>query len=393
MHSLLADVVADLDDSYVAVQGPPGSGKTYTGARVVKALVELGWKVGVVAQSHRVIENFLDAVASAGVPADQIGKKADRPNPRWTALQDSKIAAWIAGHGTDGGVIGGTTWDMVNTKRIARGQLDLLVIDEAGQFSLANTIAVSVAAKRLLLLGDPQQLPQVSQGTHPEPCDESALAWVMNGHHVMPEDRGYFLARSWRMAPELCAAVSTLSYDGKLESQEDVTGVRQIEGVAAGIEVVEVDHHDDATSSAEEASEVVVQVRRFLGLTWIAPDEPVPWRQMTEHDVLVVAPYNAQVSLIRKMLDGAGLSAVRVGTVDKFQGQEAPVVIVSMTASAASEVPRGMDFLLNRNRVNVAVSRGKWCTVILRSPRLTDYLPSSPAALADLGAFIGLCSQ
>ncbi|HVV30451.1 MAG TPA: TM0106 family RecB-like putative nuclease [Mycobacteriales bacterium] len=388
---LLAGVVANLDGSYLAVQGPPGSGKTYTGGRVVKLLVESGWKVGIVAQSHRVVENFLDCVAQAGLPAVQIGKKAEAPNPGWTGLKGSKIASWIADHGAGGCVLGGTAWDFVNTNGVSRGELDLLVVDEAGQFSLANTIAVSVAAKRLLLLGDPQQLPQVSQGTHPEPCDESALSWIMDGHYVMPSDRGYFLSRSWRMHPDLCAAVSRLSYDGKLASQAEVTSARHLAGFSAGVEVVQIDHQDNATSSVEEAAAVAGQVGRFLGQQWTAPDEDSGPRPLAERDILVVAPYNAQVSAVRRALDGAGFKEVRVGTVDKFQGQEAPVVIVSMTASAPSEVPRGMGFLLNRNRVNVAVSRAKWRTVIVRSPSLTDYLPNNPAALAELGAFIGLC--
>ncbi len=168
----------------MAIQGPPGSGKTYAGARVVKTLVEMGWKVGVVAQSHRVIENFLDAVADAGVPSSQIGKKSERPSSNWTALEKDKDVLDFPLGQASGYVLGGTAWDMVSSKRVRRQQFDLLVIDEAGQFSLANTVAASVSAKRLLLLGDPQQLPQVSQGTHPEPCDESALSWVMGEHYV-----------------------------------------------------------------------------------------------------------------------------------------------------------------------------------------------------------------
>jgi uncharacterized protein len=389
--TLLADAIATLEDSYLAVQGPPGSGKTHIGARVVALLIDRGWTVGVVAQSHRVVENFLDALADAGVSAARIGKRSDTPNRRWTALKDSKVSSWIAEHQSGGCVLGGTAWDFVNTKRVARGQLDLLVIDEAGQFSLANTIAVSVAAKRLLLLGDPQQLPQVSQGTHPEPCDASALSWIMDGQAVMPPDRGYFLSQSWRMHPELCAAVSRLSYDDRLEPHTAVTGARHLAGPWAGVEVVEVDHHDNSTSSAEEAHAVATQVNRFLGSQWTAPDEQATQRPLDERDILVVAPYNTQVSMVRRTLDAAGHRSVRAGTVDKFQGQQAPVVIVSITASAPSEVPRGMGFLLNRNRINVAVSRAQWCTVIVKSPRLTDYLPSDPAAMSELGAFIELC--
>jgi uncharacterized protein len=381
----LTEVVARLDDSYLAVQGPPGSGKTHTGAAIVAALVERGWTVGVVAQSHRVIENFLSVVADTGVPADRIGKKADTAE-RWTALKDPGIPEWLDGDG--GRVLGGTAWDFTSVKRVPRGRLDLLVIDEAGQFSLANTVAVSVAAHRLLLLGDPQQLPQVSQGTHPEPCDESALAWVMDGHNVMRGDRGYFLADSWRLHPVLCRAVSHLSYDDRLRPRPEAAA-RELTGVAPGVERVLVDHVGNSTASWEEAEAVLARIRQLLGTPWRDGAGADP-RPLTECDILVVAPYNAQVAIISRALRDTGLKDVRVGTVDKFQGQQAPVVLVSLAASDPAEVPRGMGFLLSRNRINVAISRAQWCSVLVRSPRLTDYLPGDPASLAELGAFLSL---
>ncbi len=263
------------------------------------------------------------------------------------------------------------------------------MVDEAGQFSLANTVAVSVAARRLLLLGDPQQLPQVSQGTHPEPVDGSALGWLNEGHAILPAERGYFLEKSWRMHSALCSRVSVLSYDGRLTSRTDATDVRSLDGIAPGLTVVEVEHDDCATSCPAEVAVVVERVASILGRSWTDPADGGA-RPLGEGDVLVVAPYNAQVSLLRAELDRAGYADVRVGTVDKFQGQEAPVVIVSMTASSPADVPRGMDFLLSRNRVNVAVSRAQWAAVVVMSPRLTDYLPNSPFALAELGAFLRL---
>jgi uncharacterized protein len=385
----LAGIVTALDDSYLAVQGPPGSGKTHTGAEVVTALVDLGWTVGVVAQSHRVIENFLTAVADAGVAPDRIGKKGAEAPELWTALADPRIPEWLAGDG--GRVLGGTAWDFTNTKRVPRGALDLLVVDEAGQFSLANTVAVSVAARRLLLLGDPQQLPQVSQGTHPEPCDESALSWVMDSHRVMPADRGYFLANSWRLHPQLCAAVSRLSYDDRLRARPEAAG-RDLADVPPGFERILVDHHGNATSSVPEAEAIVVRARELIGRPWRETRDAAP-RPLAEADILVVAPYNAQVATIRRAMLGAGLDGVRVGTVDKFQGQQAPVVFVSLAASDPAEVPRGMGFLLNRNRINVAISRAQWSAIVVRSPRLTDYLPSDPPSLAELGAFIALAES
>ncbi|HEX7806143.1 MAG TPA: DEAD/DEAH box helicase [Cellulomonas sp.] len=390
--------VLDLDGSYLAVQGPPGTGKTYTGARVIAGLVARGWHIGVVAQSHAVVENMLTAIAHAGVPATQLGKKPNgTPGPAapWRSLApDSAFGQFYAAQ-AGGYVVGGTAWDFTSTKRLPGAQLDLLVIDEAGQFALADTVAVSVAARNLLLLGDPQQLPQVTQGTHPEPVDRSALGWLTDGHDTLPDDLGYFLARSWRMHPALCAAVSQLSYDGRLTSV-DAAAERSLDGIDPGVRCVRVEHTGNAVSSVEEGDAVVQRARDLVGRRWIDPHRHSPAlavdRPLDQSDVMVVAAYNAQVWTVRVALDAAGLHAVRVGTVDKFQGQEAPVVLVSMAASSPDDVPRGMEFLLDRNRVNVAVSRAQWCAVVVRSTALTDYLPTTPDGLEQLGAFIGLCA-
>lgn len=387
----ITEAVADLDHSCLAVQGPPGTGKTHVGSHVIARLVARGWKVGVVAQSHAVVENMLCAAAGkGGVDPRLIAKevKHDGPLP-WQQRDKADVERLLAGPG--GALIGGTAWTMTGTG-VPAESLDLLVIDEAGQFSLANTMAVSRAAKRLLLLGDPQQLPQVTQGKHPEPVDESALGWLSQGHHTLPPELGYFLATSWRMHPELCAAVSGLSYDGRLHAAPPAAA-RRLEGLPPGIACVYVQHRGNSTSSPEEAAEVVRQVRAHLGLQWHDPSDGEGSRPLAEPDILVVAAYNAQVQLIRRELRAAGLDPVRVGTVDKFQGQEAPVVIVSMAASAAGEVPRGMEFLLSRNRINVAVSRGQWRAVVVRSPELSNYLPVRPEGLEQLGGFIGLCRQ
>ncbi len=387
----LTAAVVDLDHSYVAVQGPPGTGKTYVGSHVVARLVERGWKVGIVAQSHAVVENMLcAAVDKAGVDPRRVAKevKHDDSLP-WQQRGKSDVERLLSQPG--GALIGGTAWTMTGNG-VPPGSLDLLVIDEAGQFSLANTMAVSRAAQRLLLLGDPQQLPQVTQGKHPEPVDESALGWLSREHHTLPPELGYFLARSWRMHPELCAAVSELAYDSKLYAAPPASA-RHLEGLPPGIDCVYVPHRGNSTSSPEEAAEVVRQVQAHLGLRWHDPQEGPEGRPLAQQDVLVVAAYNAQVQLIRRELHTAGLSNVRVGTVDKFQGQEAPVVIVSMAASAAGEVPRGMEFLLSRNRINVAVSRGQWRAVVVRSPELSNYLPVHPEGLEQLGGFIGLCQR
>jgi superfamily I DNA and/or RNA helicase len=388
----VADITAavlDLDSSYLAVHGPPGTGKTYTAAAVISRLVtEHAWRVGVVAQSHATVENLLGAVIDAGLDAGRVAKKPhDHHAPRWREIDNSDYAAFIAD--TPGCVIGGTAWDFANANRVRPGSLDLLVIDEAGQFCLANTIAVAPAATNLLLLGDPQQLPQVSQGTHPEPVDTSALDWLVDGQRTLPDARGYFLDRSYRMHPEVCAAVSALSYEGRLHSVSHVTAARRLDGYEPGVHVDLVRHQGNSIDSPEEADAITAHIKRLLGASWT--DEHGT-RALTTGDVLVLAPYNAQVALVRARLTAADLGEVRVGTVDKFQGRQAPVVFISMTASSVDEVPRGISFLLNRNRLNVAVSRAQYAAVIVRSELLTEYLPATPAGLTELGAFLALTS-
>ncbi|PQZ97342.1 nuclease [Arthrobacter sp. MYb211] len=386
VYPALVEALKDLDHSYLAVQGPPGTGKTFVASHVIHELVKDGWKIGVVAQSHAVVENVLRKAIEAGVHPDQVAKEVKHKDPvPWTGISAAAIDDAI--RSADGALVGGTAWTMTG-KRIPAASLDLLVIDEAGQFSLANTLAVSRAARNLLLLGDPQQLPQVTQGSHPQPVDESALGWLSEGRPVLPEELGYFLATSWRMHPQLCEKVSALSYDHKLFSAK-AAGLRELRGTAPGVETRIVQHRGNTTSSAEEASTIAGLVREHLGMLWNPGGGKEP-RVLAEADILVVAAYNAQVNLVREILDGEQLSGVKVGTVDKFQGQEAPVVLVTMACSSADDASRGIDFLLNRNRINVAISRGQWKAVIVRSERLTDFLPSNPAALSQLGAFMAL---
>ena len=386
--------ILDLDASYLAVQGPPGTGKTYLGAHVITALVrDHGWKIGVVAQSHAVVENLLGAVVRAGLPADLVGKVqksgADADDVPFTALPSNGHLDFAAQNDDTGFVLGGTAWDFSNKARFPRRSLDLLVIDEAGQYSLAFTIAASVAARNLLLLGDPQQLPQVSQGLHPEPIDTSALGWVSDGHDVLPAELGYFLAESRRMHPAVTEPVSRLSYEGELHAH-DVTSTRHLDGIEPGLHVEPVEHTGNAISSPEEAARVVDLVRSAIGRAWTDPTESRDRDPLDQDDIIVVSPYNAQVALVRDALAAAGFERIRVGTVDKFQGQEAAIAIVTLAASAASEVPRGMAFLILKNRLNVAISRAKWAAYLVYSPALTDYLPVTATGITELSAFITL---
>jgi uncharacterized protein len=192
------------------------------------------------------------------------------------------------------------------------------------------------------------------------------------------------------MHPAVCAAVSRLSYDHRLHSVEERTVARRLAGVQPGVHVLAVDHDGNSTDSREEGEAIVAAIARMLGAAWTDEDGTRP---LSAEDVLIVTPYNAQVVLLRRLLDAAGLSGVQAGTVDKFQGRQAPVVFVSMVASSIAEVPRGISFLLNRNRLNVAVSRAKYAAVIVRSTMLTDYLPSTPTGLVELGAFLAMCDR
>ncbi|KJQ53796.1 TM0106 family RecB-like putative nuclease [Microbacterium sp. SA39] len=384
--------VLDLDRSYLAVQGPPGTGKTYTGSQVIARLVnEHGFKVGVVAQSHAIIETLLGRVVGDGVAPSQVAKapkdaEADAP---YTAIPKNGMATFLAEHADEGAVVGGTAWDFSNTQRVDRAGLDLLVIDEAGQFSLASTIAVAAGAKRLLLLGDPQQLPQVSQGAHPEPVDTSALGWVMDGDPVVRPEYGYFLARSWRMHPSVAAPVSKLAYAGQLASAPG-TERRSIAGVEPGLHVLPLRHRGNATQSPEEAAEVVRLVADLVGRMFTDNDEQTTARPLAQSDIIVVTPYNAQRQLVLDALTDAGFPDVPVGTVDNFQGKEAAVSITSLAASSGRDAPRGPEFLLLQNRLNVAISRAQVVAYLIHSPALLDDLPYTPEGVARLSAFARL---
>lgn len=372
---------------------PPGTGKTHTGGHVIATLArDHGWRIGVVSQSHSTIENMLEAVADAGIPVDHIAKRPKTgtnpgPGKPWTWLNKAdQVIPFLA---EPGRVIGATAWVFANHTQVPRRSLDLLVIDEAGQFSLGMTIAASVGARRLLLLGDPQQLPQVSQGTHPEPIHESALGFVSEGHDVLPPELGYFLPRTRRMSVELTASVSHLSYGDSLRSHP-VTAARNLDGVEPGLHAVPVDHADDTTSSLAEAQRVRQLINGLIGMTWTDPGAGRASDPLTASDVIVVSPYNAQVELIRETLTGAGIGGVEVGTVDRFQGREKVIAIVSLAASAADDIPRGMEFLIMKNRLNVAISRAQWASYIVHSPALAEHLPHTPDGVGRLSAFLGL---
>jgi uncharacterized protein len=378
-------VCAELDETVLAIQGPPGSGKTFSGARMICELVRQGKRVGVTAGGHKVIRNLLDAVVeradALGVPVRPAHKNRDGDedacdeSPRVASLADN-AAALAALQSGAANVLGGTPWLWARAE--FRNAVDVLFVDEAGQMALANVLAVSPAANSVVLLGDPRQLEQPRKGTHPDGVGASALEHLLASHQTVPAERGIFLPETWRLAPSICGFTSELFYDGRLTSRaglerQRITGV---EGVPdAGLSFVAVDHDGNKNWSPEEIDVVADLVARFTadGATWV--DEKGRARPIVGSDVLVVAPYNAHVTRLLERLAGTG---VRVGTVDKFQGQEAPVVIYSMATSRPEDAPRGMEFLYSLNRLNVATSRAKCLAVLVASPRLLEPECQSP---------------
>ena len=380
-------LVPDLLGACLAVQGPPGAGKTWTGAALIVDAVRRGKRVGITAQSHSAIGNLLAEVArraaEEGRPVRMLqkageDKRCDLPGVTCTD-SNADVDAALDLHHVD--VVAGTAWLFARPE--LDGTLDLLVVDEAGQRSLADVLAVSGSAVDLVLLGDPQQLAQVSKGTHPPGAEASALQHVLDGHATVPPDRGVFLDRSYRMHPDVCAFVSAIAYDDRLRP---VPG-RERQAVAdgpllggAGLRWVPVAHEGNRHRSPEEAAAVAELVRSLLNRPWVDADGQQSWLQL--EDILVIAPYNAQVVELTEALP----AGARVGTVDRFQGQEAPVVLYSLTASSADGVPRGLDFLLSVHRLNVAVSRARALAVLVGNPDLVRVEPRSVGQLRRLNA-------
>jgi uncharacterized protein len=371
-------IVSALKDSVFAIQGPPGAGKTFTGARMICELVKEGKKIGITALSHKVIRKLLEEVVDAAKEADQEGVKSMQrsDDEEWT--EDIVIArkneeAWAALETGKANVVGGTSW--LWTPEAAFECVDVLFIDEAGQMGLADVLAVSQATKSLVLIGDPQQLERPLKGSHPDGAEKSALEHLLGDHKTIPADMGFLLPKTWRLHPSICDFTSELFYEERLHS-EVLTHSRVLEGHAwlkgAGLWFVPETHEGNRNASAEEV-EVVARIVKGL----LKPE--VKWfygagkRRLKEGDILIVAPYNAQVADL-----SARLPKMKIGTVDKFQGQEEAIVIYSMTTSSPEDAPRGMEFLYSLNRLNVATSRAKTAVIVVGNPRLFEPECRSP---------------
>jgi predicted RecB family nuclease len=359
-----------LDGGCLPVQGPPGTGKTWSGARAIVDLVQAGRRVGITATSHKAIGNLLDEVCAAaeaaGVPLRALQRADDGDRCESASVEHvdhATIDARLAAGTVD--VVAGTQWLFAREGMV--GAVDVLVIDEAGQMSLANVVAMGPAAASIVLLGDPQQLAQPSKGTHPAGAGLSALEHLLDGHATVPAERGILLDLTRRMHPDVCGFVSDAFYEGRLRSAPPCAGQTVGAGPWAGgngLRWIPVEHSGNKIASPEEAAEVAAGVRALLGRPWVDDSGRRQWIGL--EDILVVAPCNAQVATLKAALpEGA-----HVGTVDKFQGQEAAVVIFSMATSSADDVPRNLEFLFSLNRLNVAISRARALAILVCSPDL-----------------------
>lgn len=361
--------IAAMDGTTLAIQGPPGTGKTYVSALSIVDLVRAGKRIAVSSNSHKAIGNLLEAVAdraiAEGVACRVVQKAADdgddEPHPGIVLVNDNDAPEIGSAH-----VVGATAWHFA---RYDRAQFDYLFVDEAGQVSIANILAMARCARNIVLVGDPMQLPQPLQGSHPGDSGRSCLEYLIGEHRVVPADRGIFMPVSRRMHPRVCGFISAAVYEGRLTS--DAAAGRQSLVTPAGTEISgaglrAVEHDGRSQVSPEEIEGIAARIAELDGSVFV--DRDGRERALSRSDILVVAPYNAQVNALRARLH----PSIRVGTVDKFQGQEAPVCLVSMTTSSGEELPRDIAFLFSLNRINVAVSRAQASAMVFANFALLE---------------------
>jgi uncharacterized protein len=372
----------------LSIQGPPGSGKTFTGARMICELVRRGKKVGITANSHKVIRNLIDAtIKSANQQVLDLNccHKAAEVEQAINRLSFARTNKELLQSLSSGAVAvgGGTSFLWADPN--AFEAVDVLFVDEAAQMSLAEVLAVSQAAKMVVLIGDPQQLDQPTKATHPDGVGVSALHHILGNRPTISLNEGLFLEETWRLHPDICAFTSELFYSGRLRSKEGLEKQRTNwtePPSGAGLLFIPVEHVGNKNCSPEEANVINDLVTMILagGSSWTNADgleQPI-----TLSDILVITPYNAQAFEIQQLLPGA-----RVGTVDKFQGQEAPIAIYSMATSSHADAPRGMEFLYSLNRLNVATSRARCISIIVSSPRLLEVDCRTPHQIQLANAF------
>jgi uncharacterized protein len=368
------DAIERLDRSHLLVQGPPGCGKTFAASHAIIETLARGRRVGVSSHSHKAINNLLQAVETAatdrGLRFRGVKKSSyEEQYFNGTIIEDTLDKDYASGSGHD--LIAGTAW--LFAREELDQQIDYLIVDEAGQVSLANTVAMGVCAKNVILVGDQMQLSQPIQGSHPGRSRLSALEHLLDGAATVPPERGIFLRTTRRMHPDLCRFISDAFYDGRLmpeagnERQRLFLNPDADPALAqAGLRFISIEHEGCSQKSEPEAERIRQLYLSLLGQHWTDREGVV--HPIGVGDVLVVSPYNMQVNLLRSRLP----QGAQVGTVDKFQGQEAAVVLVSMVTSSGDDLPRQIEFLYSRNRLNVAISRARCLAVIVASPRLLE---------------------
>jgi uncharacterized protein len=381
-------LVLHLEESYLPIQGPPGTGKTYLGAQMIVDLIAAGRRVGIAAHTHRAIVNLLEAACAEaigrGTPLLALQRAAASERCAAPGVELAPDNAVVVRRLAKGAVqlVTGTPW--LFARQELENAVDVLFVDEAAQMSLANIVAMGGATRSLVLLGDPCQLAQPSKGSHPSGAEASALGHVLAGATTISPERGLLLTTTWRLHPYLCRFTSEVMYAGRLEPH--ATCARQtLEAgtllAGAGPRFWPITHSGNRISSAEEAQAIAEAIAALLGRCWT--DRHGETRALTLDDILVVTPYNAQVArLLACLPEGA-----RVGTVDKFQGQEAPIAFVSMATSSAEDQPRAMDFLFSLNRLNVAVSRARSLAVLICNPGLLRIRCRTPEQMRLVNAF------
>ncbi|HTU82331.1 MAG TPA: TM0106 family RecB-like putative nuclease [Candidatus Acidoferrales bacterium] len=385
----VSELVASLEGSHLVVQGPPGSGKSTIGASFIVDLLAAGKRVGVLANGHKAIHNLLRKVEETAVlrgtsfrgvqkfTKENEGSRYESPLgvPMVRPVADAKEIL-EAPHE----LAAGTPW--LFSRDDLTGRYDVLVVDEAGQISLADAVACSPCARNIVLLGDPLQLAQVAEGSHPLGTDLSVLEHLLAGDETVDPKRGVFLDVSYRMHPAICEFVSRIVYDGRLHAAPRC-GANRVEdsGLSgSGLRYLPVVHDHNYRSSVEEADAIAEAIAGLLRGTVVVGDAAP--RPIGAGDVLVVSPYNAQRKCLRQRLVDAGIEGVAVGTVDKFQGQEAPVVFYSMATSSGAYLPRDLEFLFEKNRLNVAISRAQCLTVLVCSPLLLELRCKTPEQMS-----------
>lgn len=387
----ILEAVTNLDHSYLFIQGPPGTGKTYTSSQIIVDLISKGKKVGITSNSHKAIHNLLRCIEKTAMEKNINfkGVKKASNNKKDTYFKDSSFIdnetnTRNISMGYD--LYAGTAWLFSHPHLDNR--IDDLFIDEAGQVSIANVVAMSGCCKNLILVGDHKQLGQPIQGTHPGKAGLSVLEFLLGENATVPKERGVLLNKTYRLRPSICRFISDAFYDGRLTSHESTLQQRlDLKSSSLpneGIVIVETHHKNCRQKSKEEGQIIKEKYNELLGQTFY--DKKGERRPITQDDILVISPYNIQVNYLTSLLS----ERARVGTIDKFQGQEAPIVLISMVTSSAEDLPRHVEFLYSSNRLNVAISRAQCLAVIVINLKLLEISCQKVQQMKLVNAFCSL---